>query len=329
MGKELEIDAICDGQDILIPGIMEHVERAGVHSGDSISVYPAQNISAKHQDIIVDYTYKLAKALHVIGLVNIQFIVYNDDVYIIEVNPRSSRTVPYISKVTGIPMVNLATRAVMGEKLRDMGYGTGLHPAGEYIAVKVPVFSFDKLPDVEVGLGPEMKSTGEVLGIAKEYSEALYKGLLASGIKLDAVSDGGYVLMTVADADKYELIEIAQAFQDMGYNIVATAGTAHVLNANYVAANVVNKINEGSPNIMDLMLEGKVKFVINTPTKGRQPQRDGFKIRRLAVEQSIPCLTSLDTARALVNSLRLQRQGQKLQPVNLKDVEKALLSGAK
>jgi carbamoyl-phosphate synthase large subunit len=329
MGKELEIDAICDGQDILIPGIMEHVERAGVHSGDSISVYPAQNISAKHQGIIVDYTYKLAKALHVIGLVNIQFIVYNDDVYIIEVNPRSSRTVPYISKVTGIPMVNLATRAVMGEKLRDMGYGTGLHPAGEYIAVKVPVFSFDKLPDVEVGLGPEMKSTGEVLGIAKEYSEALYKGLLASGIKLDAVSDGGYVLMTVADADKYELVEIAQAFQDMGYNIVATAGTAHVLNANYVAANVVNKINEGSPNIMDLMLEGKVKFVINTPTKGRQPQRDGFKIRRLAVEQSIPCLTSLDTARALVNSLRLQRQGQKLQPVNLKDVEKALLSGAK
>ncbi|MDI3507853.1 MAG: carbamoyl-phosphate synthase large subunit [Clostridiales bacterium] len=329
MGKELEIDAICDGQDILIPGIMEHVERAGVHSGDSISVYPAQNISAKHQGIIVDYTYKLAKALHVIGLVNIQFIVYNDDVYIIEVNPRSSRTVPYISKVTGIPMVNLATRAVMGEKLRDMGYGTGLHPAGEYIAVKVPVFSFDKLPDVEVGLGPEMKSTGEVLGIAKEYSEALYKGLLASGIKLDAVSEGGYVLMTVADADKYELVEIAQAFQDMGYNIVATAGTAHVLNANYVAANVVNKINEGSPNIMDLMLEGKVKFVINTPTKGRQPQRDGFKIRRLAVEQSIPCLTSLDTARALVNSLRLQRQGQKLQPVNLKDVEKALLSGAK
>lgn len=329
MGKELEVDAICDGRDILIPGIMEHVERAGIHSGDSISVYPAQNISAKHRDIIVDYTYKLAKALHVIGLVNIQFIVYNDDVYIIEVNPRSSRTVPYISKVTGIPMVNLATRAVMGEKLRDMGYGTGLYPAGEYIAVKVPVFSFDKLPDVEVGLGPEMKSTGEVLGIAKDYSEALYKGLLASGIKLDAVSDGGYVLMTVADADKYELIEIAQAFQDMGYNIVATAGTAHVLNANYVAANVVNKINEGSPNIMDLMLEGKVKFVINTPTKGRQPQRDGFKIRRLAVEQSIPCLTSLDTARALVNSLRLQRQGQKLRPVNLKDLEKAMLSGAK
>ncbi|MBZ4665758.1 carbamoyl-phosphate synthase large subunit [Mahella sp.] len=329
MGKELEVDAICDGRDILIPGIMEHVERAGIHSGDSISVYPAQNISAKHRDIIVDYTYKLAKALHVIGLVNIQFIIYNDDVYIIEVNPRSSRTVPYISKVTGIPMVNLATRAVMGEKLRDMGYGTGLYPAGEYIAVKVPVFSFDKLPDVEVGLGPEMKSTGEVLGIAKDYSEALYKGLLASGIKLDAVSDGGYVLMTVADADKYELIEIAQAFQDMGYNIVATAGTAHVLNANYVAANVVNKINEGSPNIMDLMLEGKVKFVINTPTKGRQPQRDGFKIRRLAVEQSIPCLTSLDTARALVNSLRLQRQGQKLRPVNLKDLEKAMLSGAK
>lgn len=329
MGKELEVDAICDGRDILIPGIMEHVERAGIHSGDSISVYPAQNISAKHRDIIVDYTYKLAKALHVIGLVNIQFIIYNDDVYIIEVNPRSSRTVPYISKVTGIPMVNLATRAVMGEKLRDMGYGTGLYPAGEYIAVKVPVFSFDKLPDVEVGLGPEMKSTGEVLGIAKDYSEALYKGLLASGIKLDAVSDGGYVLMTVADADKYELIEIAQAFQDMGYNIVATAGTAHVLNANYVAANVVNKINEGSPNIMDLMLEGKVKFVINTPTKGRQPQRDGFKIRRLTVEQSIPCLTSLDTARALVNSLRLQRQGQKLRPVNLKDLEKAMLSGAK
>lgn len=321
MGKELEVDAICDGEDILIPGIMEHVERAGIHSGDSISVYPAQSISRKHENTIVDYTYKLAKALHVVGLVNIQFIIYNDDVYIIEVNPRSSRTVPYISKVTGIPMVNLATRAIMGQKLRDMGYGTGLYPSGEYVAVKVPVFSFDKLPDVEVGLGPEMKSTGEVLGIAKDYSEALYKGLMASGIKFDTC-EGGNVLMTVADIDKQELIEIAQAFQEMGYNILATAGTAHVLNANYVAANVVKKLHEGSPNIMDLMLENKIKFVINTPTKGRQPQRDGFKIRRLAVEQSIPCLTSLDTARALVNSLRLRRQGGALQPINLQELLK-------
>mgnify|MGYP000865320663 FL=1 len=325
MGKELEVDAICDGEDILIPGIMEHVERAGIHSGDSISVYPAQDISLKHQNTILDYTYRLSQALHVIGLVNIQFIIYNDDVYIIEVNPRSSRTVPYISKVTGIPMVNLATKAVMGQKLKSMGYGTGLHPTGKYVAVKVPVFSFDKLPDVEVGLGPEMKSTGEVLGIAKDYSEALYKGLLASGLKFDPPSNDTYILMTVADSDKHELIEIAQAFQSMGYNIIATSGTAHVLNENYVAASVVNKINESSPNIMDLMLAGKIKLVINTPTKGRQPQRDGFKIRRFAVEQSIPCLTSLDTARALANILRLQLQGKKLEPVNLKDLGKATL----
>jgi carbamoyl-phosphate synthase large subunit len=290
MGKEIEVDAICDGEDILIPGIMEHLERAGVHSGDSISVYPSLSISEKLKEKIVDYTRKLAKALHVIGLVNIQYVYYNHELYVIEVNPRSSRTVPYISKVTGIPMVNIATRIMMGKKLTDFQYGTGLYKESKYYAVKVPVFSFEKLHDVDTSLGPEMKSTGEVLGIARSFPDALYKGIVGSGIKLPKKSGG--ILMTVRDTDKTELIPIAEEFEKLGYKLYATGKTAHLLNTQGIATNAVKKIEEGEPNILDLIQSGKISLIINTPTKGRKPERDGFKIRRKAEEITIPCLTS-------------------------------------
>lgn len=314
LGKEIEVDAICDGEDILIPGIMEHLERAGVHSGDSISVYPTQTVENEIKVKVVEYTEKISRALNVIGLINIQFIVYDSEVYIIEVNPRSSRTVPYISKVTGIPMVELATKAMMGIKLKNLKYGTGLYPESEYIAVKVPVFSFEKLPDVDISLGPEMKSTGEVLGISRSFPEALYKGLLASGMK---VSKNGNVLMTVRDVDKVELIPIAEEFERLGFGLYATGKTAHLLNLYNVATNYVKKIDEGSPNILDLIGSGKIDVVINTPTKGRKPERDGFKIRRKSVEQSIPCLTSIDTARAVVESLKHGRDISELEVVEL------------
>ncbi|MDK2810669.1 MAG: carbamoyl-phosphate synthase large subunit [Petroclostridium sp.] len=314
MGKEIEVDAICDGEDILIPGIMEHLERAGVHSGDSISVYPTQTIDQKYKDIIVDYTYKLAKALDVKGLINIQFVLYDSQVYVIEVNPRSSRTVPYISKVTNVPMVNLATKIVLGEKLKDLGYGTGLHPEGKYVAVKVPVFSFEKLHDVDISLGPEMKSTGEVLGISENFAEALYKGLIGAGLK---IPKKGNILMTVRDTDKQELIAIAQDFEKLGFKLYATGNTAHKLNSNYIAANVVKKIGEGSPDILELIQAGKFSLVINTPTRGRQPERDGFKIRRKSVEQSIPCLTSLDTAKAVIASLKLNKEEKDLEVIDI------------
>ncbi|WP_094546789.1 carbamoyl-phosphate synthase large subunit [Petroclostridium xylanilyticum] len=314
MGKEIEVDAICDGEDILIPGIMEHLERAGVHSGDSISVYPTQTIDRKYKDIIVDYTCKLAKALDVKGLINIQFVLYDSQVYVIEVNPRSSRTVPYISKVTNVPMVNLATKIVLGEKLKDLGYGTGLHPEGKYVAVKVPVFSFEKLHDVDISLGPEMKSTGEVLGISENFAEALYKGLIGAGLK---IPKKGNILMTVRDTDKQELIAIAQDFEKLGFKLYATGNTAHKLNSNYIAANVVKKIGEGSPDILELIQAGKFSLVINTPTRGRQPERDGFKIRRKSVEQSIPCLTSLDTAKAVIASLKLNKEEKDLEVIDI------------
>ncbi|WHH59536.1 carbamoyl-phosphate synthase large subunit [Petroclostridium sp. X23] len=314
MGKEIEVDAICDGEDILIPGIMEHLERAGVHSGDSISVYPTQTIEQKYKDMIVDYTYKLAKALDVRGLINIQFVLYNGQVYVIEVNPRSSRTVPYISKVTKVPMVNLATKAVLGMKLKDLGYGTGLHPEGKHIAVKVPVFSFEKLHDVDISLGPEMKSTGEVLGISENFAEALYKGLIGAGFKMPR---RGNILMTVRDTDKQELISIAQDFEALGFKLYATGNTAHKLNRNYIATNVVKKIGEGSPDILDLIQSGKIDMVINTPTRGRQPGRDGFRIRRKSVEQSIPCLTSLDTAKAVIDSLKLNKEQKDLEVIDI------------
>ena len=304
MGKEVEVDAICDGQDYLIPGIMEHIERAGVHSGDSISVYPTQTLSQRLKDIIVDYTGRFAKALNVVGLVNIQYVVYNDEVYVIEVNPRSSRTVPYISKVTGVPMVDLATRCMMGEKLADMGYGTGLYPEGRMVAVKVPVFSFEKLQDLDTQLGPEMKSTGEVLGIADNFGDALYKGLVAAGFKMKRT---GGVLITVRDTDKQEVIPVADKFAQLGFDIYATSGTANLLNKNMIPASSVRKMHEGGPNTADLLENNKVDYVVSTSAKGRLPQFDDVKLRRKAVERAIPCFTSIDTANAMLSCLASER----------------------
>ncbi len=301
-GKELEIDAICDGTDILIPGIMEHIERAGVHSGDSISTYPTRTVSGRLKHIMADYTEKLAKALKVVGLVNVQFVVYNDEVYVIEVNPRSSRTVPYISKVTGVPMVELATRCVLGEKLAGMGYGTGLYPEGAYVAVKVPVFSFAKLTGLDTQLGPEMKSTGEVLGIATDYKHALLKGVVAAGYKIRR--DCG-VLITVKDGDKREIVPVAARLAKLGFELYATGGTAKVLNSEMVPTNAVRKIGEGEPNILSLLESGRIGYVISTDAKGRIPTLDSVKIRRKAVERAIPCFTSIDTASAFVSCLEL------------------------
>lgn len=299
MGKEVEVDAVCDGDDILIPGIMEHVERAGIHSGDSISVYPAQSISEEIQSVIVDYTRKLAQSLHVIGLINIQFIVYNDEVYVIEVNPRSSRTVPYISKVTGIPIVDLASKVILGAKIRDLGYEPGLARKSDYLAIKMPVFSFEKLRGAEISLGPEMKSTGECLGISKSFNEALYKAFLGAGVDLPKHKK---MIFTVKDADKLEAVDIARRFKKLGYEIFATRGTAKVLNDNGVLTIPVNRINEEAPTLMDLLLEHQIDLVVDTPTYGDK-LRDGFLIRRTAIETGVNCLTSLDTADALLTSL--------------------------
>ena len=304
MGIEVEVDAICDGQDYLIPGIMEHVERAGVHSGDSISVYPSRRLSKRIKDTLIDYTGRLARALKVVGLVNIQYVIYNDEVYVIEVNPRSSRTVPYISKVTGVPMVDIATKLMLGATLKDLGYACGIHPEPDFVTVKVPVFSFAKLHGVDNQLGPEMKSTGEVLGIGKTFEEALLKGLVASG---NTMKKSGGVLVTVRDQDKQEAIEVADKFASLGFDIYATAGTANVLNKNMVATNVVRKLSEGSPNVMDLLESGKIDYVISISAKGRQPQRESVQIRRKAVERSIVCLTSLDTANAVADCLGMDK----------------------
>ncbi len=300
MGKEIEVDAVCDGTDILIPGIMEHIERTGVHSGDSISVYPAPSIKGKVQDTIVEYTKRLAQALHVVGMINIQFIVMGEEVYVIEVNPRSSRTVPYISKVTGIPIVDLATRVILGESLKEMGYTPGLAPAADYIAVKMPVFSFEKLRGAEISLGPEMKSTGECLGIAKNFNEALYKAFLGAGIELPKHKQ---MIMTVKDADKPEAVGVAKRFEALGYKIYATRSTAKYLQKHGVNALRINKISQESPNVMDLILGHKIDLVIDTPTQGRDKHRDGFLIRRNAIETGVHCLTSMDTANALALSL--------------------------
>lgn len=320
MGVEVEVDAICDGEDYLIPGIMEHIERAGVHSGDSISVYPCQNLSKTICETIIDYTAKLALALDVRGLLNIQYVVYNDEVYVIEVNPRSSRTVPYISKVTGVPMVDLATKIMFGAKLKDLGFGTGLFPVGDYVAVKVPVFSFEKLHDVDTQLGPEMKSTGEVLGIAKTFEEALLKGLIGAGYKMDheKVKKGG-VLITVRDSDKQEVVDVAEKFLDLGFEIYSTSGTASKLNKNMIPANTVKKIHEGENNTLQLIESGKINYVVSTSAKGRIPARDSVKIRRKTVELSIPCLTSLDTANALADCLAMDRT---IEDVELVDITK-------
>ena len=305
MGTECEVDAVCDGEDILIPGIMQHVERAGIHSGDSISVYPAR-FDEKITATIVDYTRKLAASLHVIGLVNIQFIVYEGAVYIIEVNPRSSRTVPYISKVTGIPIVDLATRCVLGEKLKDMGFGTGLAKEAGYYAIKMPVFSFEKLRGADTSLGPEMKSTGEVLGIAKTFNEALYKAFLGAGVHLPKYKK---MIMTVKDADKEEAAKVAKRFVNLGYDIYATRGTAKALLDAGVECTAVARIEEESPNIMDLLLSHEIDLVIDTPTHGRDKARDGFLIRRTSIETGVTCLTAMDTANALATSLENKMKG--------------------
>ena len=316
-GKEIEVDAVCDGTDILIPGIMEHIERTGVHSGDSISVYPAPTISDRVKDTIVEYTKRLAQALHVVGLINIQFIAMNEEVYVIEVNPRSSRTVPYISKVTGIPIVDLATKVIIGNTIRGLGYEPGLAPVADYIAIKMPVFSFEKLRGAEISLGPEMKSTGECLGIAKTFNEALYKAFLGAGVQLPKYKQ---MIMTVKDADKPEAVGVAKRFEALGYKIYATRSTAKYLQEHGVNALRVNKISQESPNVMDLILGHKIDLVIDTPTQGNGDKtRDGFLIRRNAIETGVYCITAMDTANALARSLETAHG--ELTPVDIATVK--------
>ena len=313
-GKEIEVDAVCDGTDILIPGIMEHIERTGVHSGDSISVYPAHTIGKLVKDKIAEYTRRLAMALHVKGLINIQFIAIGEDVYVIEVNPRSSRTVPYISKVTGIPIVDLATEVIIGKTIRELGYKPGLQPEAEYYAIKMPVFSFEKIRGAEISLGPEMKSTGECLGIAKTFNEALYKAFLGAGVNLPRYKN---LIMTVKDADKGEAIEIGRRFERLGYTIYATRSTAAALNEAGVKARKVNKISQESPTVMDLILGHKIDLVIDTPTQGRDKSRDGFLIRRTSIETGVNVITAMDTARALVSSLESKESDERLTLVDI------------
>ncbi len=327
-GTEIEVDAICDGEDILIPGIMEHIERAGIHSGDSIAVYPAWNVSDKLTDRIVECSKNLAVSLKTMGLVNIQYLIFHEELYVIEVNPRSSRTIPYISKVTGVPMVELATRAMLGEKLKDMGYGTGLYPRPPYVAVKVPVFSFEKLIDVDNHLGPEMKSTGEVLAVASSLEESLYKGLIAAGYKLG--KEGG-VLITVRDSDKPEISDTAKRFCELGFKLYATEGTAKVLEKNGIPVTPVKKIHEAEENTLTLIESGKISYVISTSSKGRIPTRDSVKIRRKTVERNIPCLTSIDTANAIADSIKSKysEQSTELVDINHMRTEKQVLEFTK
>ncbi|MDD6308616.1 MAG: diaminopimelate epimerase, partial [Clostridia bacterium] len=317
MGTELEVDAICDGEDILIPGIMEHIERAGIHSGDSIAVYPAQNVADDMRDRIIACTQLLSAGLHVTGLVNIQYLIYQNELYVIEVNPRSSRTVPYISKVTGVPMVDLAVETMLGKKLRDLGYGTGLYKTPPYVAVKVPVFSFEKLINVDTHLGPEMKSTGEVLGLAGSFEEALYKGLIGAGYSL---KKHGGVFITVRDSDKAEIFEVAKKFHDMGFSIYATAGTSAILTGAGIPTKQVSKIHETGIGALELLESGKIQYVISTSAKGRIPTRDSVKIRRKAVERNIPCLTSLDTANAVADSLKSRYSEISTELVNINEM---------
>ncbi len=312
-GKEIEVDAVCDGQDVLIPGIMEHIERAGVHSGDSIAVYPAR-LPERVQDRIVENTCKIARALQVKGILNIQYVYYNDEVYVIEVNPRASRTVPYLSKITGIPMVRLATKIMLGKTLRELGYRGGLAQRSSFVAVKVPVFSFGKLTGVDTFLGPEMKSTGEVMGVDRSVPQALYKGLLAAGY---SIPRSGAVLVTIADRDKDAALPVVRGLAGLGLKFYATRGTAHFLNNNGIEVAEVNKIAGGSPHVVDLIRSGRVNFVINTYNEGREPVRDGFQIRRAAVEHGVPCLTSLDTAQALLDVISFLQSGKETSLVAL------------
>lgn len=316
MGKEIEVDAVCDGKEVLIPGIMEHIERTGIHSGDSISVYPAMSLTEGNRKTIVDYTEKLARALHVKGMINIQFIVDGEEIYIIEVNPRSSRTVPYISKVTGIPIVPLATQVICGHTLRELGYEPGLFKEAEYYAIKMPVFSFEKLRGADVSLGPEMKSTGECLGISKDFHEALYKAFVGAGIQLPKYKN---MIITVRDSDKEEIAEVAERFAALGYRIFATAGTARSLKEHGVRAIPVRKIEQESPNLLDLILGHEIDLVIDIPAQGAERSRDGFIIRRNAVETGVTVLTAVDTARAL--ALSLQNRTEELSLVDIARAE--------
>ena len=315
VGREIEVDAICDGVDILIPGIMEHLERAGIHSGDSITIYPSQNISKEIEDKILEYTKKIALALKVIGMINIQFIEYQGELFVIEVNPRSSRTVPYISKVTKVPIISLATGAMMGKKLIEMGFGTGISKRTELVAVKVPIFSTEKLPMAEISLGPEMKSTGEVLGVAKNYMEAMYKGFIAANLKLPKV--GGSIVVSLKDNDKEEFVPMAKTLVGLGYKLIASKGTADLLKIEGIEVEEIKKIHEGSPNILDAIKSRSVEMVINTPTKGKDSTRDGFRIRRAAVEASIKVLTSLDTAAVMVEILKSGIALENIEAINI------------
>ncbi len=317
MGKEIEVDAICDGEEVLIPGIMELLERTGVHSGDSISVYPTQNVNKESADKIVKYTKLLAKELNIIGMMNIQFILQNNEVYIIEVNPRSSRTVPYISKVTNLPVIDIATRVILGEKLKDIGYGTGVYKRSDYIAIKMPVFSFEKIKNADTSLGPEMKSTGEVLGIANNFSDAIVKAFIASGVK---IPKEGNVLITVRDKDKKEVLPLAKKLHNTGFKIYATKGTANFLKENGIETHVLEKIWEGAESIPNLVESGKINFIINTPTKGKESNRDGFRIRRLAVECKVPCFTSLDTANALYDAIGDKNSEEEIEIVDITEI---------
>lgn len=305
LGKELEVDAVSDGTDVLIPGIMEHIERAGVHSGDSTAVCPPQSLSREVKDLVVGYTVKLAMALNVRGLINIQYVLHNGRIYVLEVNPRSSRTVPFLSKITGIPMISIATKIIMGKTLKEMGYGSGLHPESNFVGVKAPVFSFAKLLQVDINLGPEMKSTGEVMGVDRDFKVALYKALVAAG---SMFTQKGTVLATIADRDKQEAIPILKKLDELGYDLCATAGTAEAMKEAGLKVEVVKKVREGSPHIVDLIRANKINLVINTLTKGKAPERDGFRIRRAAVEYGVPCLTSLDTTRAILDVLADNRE---------------------
>ena len=315
MGRELEVDGVFDGEDILIPGIMEHVERAGVHSGDSIAVYPPLHLEDKHRELILKHTKNMAKHLGVIGLINAQYILYNDDIYVIEVNPRSSRTIPYISKVTGVPIIDLATKVMLGQKLKDLEYGTGIYREADYYAVKAPVFSFEKLTDVDTGLGPEMKSTGEVLGLAETFPQALLKAFKGAGLK--APKRGGRIIITVKD--KQEIVGIARGFEEMGIELFATSGTCDVLQEAGIECKRVNRVSQAHPNILDMIASGTVDLIINTPTKGRKHDTDGFRIRRSAVEHSVGCITAIDTARAIL-TVRQQSRSEDLTPIDITQI---------
>ena len=319
-GTEIEVDAVCDGEDILIPGIMQHIERAGIHSGDSISVYPAKDLSAEIKKKIETDTRKLANALHVLGMINIQFIVYKNEVYVIEVNPRSSRTVPYISKVTGIPIVPLAAQVILGHKIRELGYEPGLQPEADYMAIKMPVFSFEKIRDADISLGPEMKSTGECLGIAKSFNEALYKAFIGAGVRLPKYKN---MIVTVRDSEKEEITPIIKRFENLGYKIFSTRGTAKYLTEHGVHAVPVNKIEQPSPNLMDLILGHKIDLVIDIPEQGAEHSRDGFVIRRNAIETGVNVITAVDTARALATSL----ENTDIKTLDLIDIAKILKRG--